>query len=110
LDGGTGKAAPPAKVGEALRITGDVEGPKLIKRVDPIYPEVARKSRVEGTVILEATTDIFGRVRDIKILRSIPLLDQAAHDAVKQWVYEPPIINGKPISVTFTVTVTFTLN
>jgi TonB family protein len=97
------------KDGEPLKLTGDVKGPKLIKQVDPVYPPVARQSQVEGTVILEVTTDIYGRVRDIKVLRSIPLLDQAAVDAVKQWVYEPPIINGKPISVTFTVTVTFTL-
>jgi len=108
LDGG--KSVPPAKDGEPLKITGDVKGPKLIKQVDPVYPPVARQSQVEGTVILEVTTDIYGRVRDIKVLRSIPLLDQAAVDAVKQWVYEPPIINGKPISVTFTVTVRFTLN
>ncbi len=107
LDGG--RPAPPSKEGEPLKITGDVKGPKLIKQVDPVYPPVARQSQVEGTVILEVTTDIYGRVRDIKILRSIPLLDQAALDAVRQWVYEPPIINGKPISVTFTVTVTFTL-
>lgn len=107
LDGG--KSAPPAKEGAPLKITGDVKGPKLIKQFDPIYPEAARKSQVEGTVILEVTTDIYGRVQDIRILRSIPLLDQAALDAVRQWVYEPPIINGKPISVTFTVTVNFTL-
>ena len=110
LDGG--KPAPPAKDGEplTLKISGGVKGPKLIKQVDPIYPEAARKSRVEGTVIMEVTTDIYGRVRDVKILRSIPLLDQAALDAVRQWVYEPPIINGQPISVTFTATVRFVLD
>jgi TonB family protein len=97
------------KEGAPLRLTGDVKGPKLLKQVDPIFPEVARQSRVEGTVILEVTTDIYGRVRDLKVLRSIPLLDQAAIDAVRQWVYEPPIINGKPISVTFAVSVVFTL-
>lgn len=109
LDGGAGKILPPAKDGEPLKLTGDVKGPKLVTQVDPIYPNAARKALVEGSVILEATTDIYGRVRDIKILRSIPLLDQAALDAVRQWVYEPPIINGKPISVTFTVAVTFVL-
>jgi TonB family protein len=99
----------PRKDGEPLRLTGDVKGPKLIKQVDPIYPEVAKQSRVEGTVIMEVTTDMYGRVRDLKVLRSIPLLDQAAIDAVRQWVYDPPIINGKPISVTFAVSVVFTL-
>jgi TonB family protein len=108
LDGGQGKPAP-RKDGEPLKITGDVKGPKLIKQVDPIYPDAAKKSGVEGVVILETTTDIYGRVRDIKVLRSIPLLDQAAIDAVRQWVYEPPLIDGKPISVTFTVMVSFKL-
>jgi len=60
-------------------------------------------------VIIEATTDMYGRVASVKILRSIPLLDQAAVDAVRQWVYEPMVINGKPRGVIFTVTVTFKL-
>jgi len=77
--------------------------------VEPLYPEIARQARVEGVVIVEATTDIHGRVQYVKILRSIPLLDQAAVDAVRQWVYEPMIINGRPRGVIFTVTVTFRL-
>ena len=92
-----------------VRATGDIKPPKLIKRVEPIYPEIARQSKVEGVVILEATTDIYGRVQETKILRSIPLLDQAAIDAVLQWVYEPFMIDGKPRGVIFTVTVVFML-
>jgi len=64
---------------------------------------------VEGVVIIEAQTDIYGRVQSVKVLRSIPLLDQAAIDAVRQWVYEPMVINGRPRGVIFTVTVTFKL-
>ena len=60
-------------------------------------------------VIVETTTDIYGRVKKVKILRSIPELDQAAMDAVKQWIYEPIIIDGKPRGVIFTVTITFKL-
>jgi len=81
----------------------------LIKKVEPLYPEIARQARVEGVVIIEATTDMYGRVASVKLLRSIPLLDQAAVDAVRQWVYEPMVINGKPRGVIFTVTVTFKL-
>ncbi len=92
-----------------VRATGDIKPPKLIRRIDPIYPEEARKERIEGVVILEATTDIYGRVQETKILRSIPELDQAAIDAVMQWVYEPFIIDGKPRGVIFTVTVRFML-
>jgi protein TonB len=77
--------------------------------VIPIYPEIARQARVEGIVILEATTDTYGRVKFVKVLRSIPLLDQSAIDAVRQWVYEPMIINGRPRGVIFVVTVTFRL-
>jgi TonB family protein len=98
------------KEGEPLRLSGKVPPPKLLKPVDPIYPEIARQTHVEGFVILEVTTDISGRVQNVKILRSIPLLDQAAIDAVRQWGYEPVIINDKPIPVTFTVTVRFKLD
>ena len=95
---------------EPLRITSGVEGPKALKKVDPVYPLKARQAHVQGVVILEATTDIYGRVQTIKVLRSIPLLDQAAIDAVRQWVYEPVVINGKPRELTFTVQVQFILD
>jgi TonB family protein len=91
----------------AVRAMGDIKPPKLIKIVEPVYPEIAKQAQVEGVVILEATTDIYGRVVNTKILRSIPLLDQAAIDAVEQWVYEPMIIDGGPRGVIFTVTCTF---
>jgi protein TonB len=92
-----------------VRAIGEIKPPRLLKRVDPLYPEIARQARVEGVVIVEATTDIYGRVLNVKVLRSIPLLDQAAIDAVRQWVYEPMIINGRPRGVIFTVTVRFQL-
>jgi protein TonB len=83
--------------------------PRLVKRVEPLYPEIARLSRVQGTVILEATTDIYGRVAAVKVLRSVPLLDAAAVDAVRQWIYEPLVVNGRPRGVVFTVTLRFEL-
>ena len=93
----------------AVRAAGDVKPPKLVRRIEPVYPEIARQARVEGVVILEATTDVYGRVTGVRVLRSIPLLDAAAVDAVRQWVYEPMVINGRPRPVTFTVTVRFVL-
>ena len=90
-----------------VKAVGDIISPKVIKKVKPVYPESAREAGIEGVVILEATTDEYGRVVDTKILRSIPELDQAAIDAVKQWVFEPMIIDGEPRSVVFTVTVKF---
>jgi len=92
-----------------VRAAGDIKPPKLVRRIEPDYPEIARQARVEGVVILEATTDVFGRVTGVRILRSLPLLDAAAVDAVRQWVYEPMVINGRPRPVTFTVTVRFVL-
>ncbi len=93
-----------------VRAAGEVKPPRLVRRVEPAYPEIARQARVEGVVILEATTDEYGRVRSIRVLRSIPLLDQAALDAVREWVYEPMVINGRPRAVVFTVTVRFKLD
>jgi len=82
---------------------------KIIKQVDPIYPEDAIKAKVEGIVIIQVTTDEQGKVIETKIFRSIPLLDEAALAAVKQWIYEPYIYAGKPRPAIFTVTVKFSL-
>ena len=92
-----------------IRLTGQYTPPKLIKRTKPKYPLRARQDQVEGVVIAEATTDIYGKVQDVKLLRSIPKLDNAAIEAIKQWKYEPMLINGRPRSVIFTVTVIFKL-
>jgi TonB family protein len=93
-----------------VRAIGELKPPKLLKQVPASYPEIARQARVDGIVILEATTDTLGRVSSVKILRSIPLLDQAAIEAVRQWIYEPMIINGRPRGIIFTVTVRFSLS
>jgi TonB family protein len=108
--GGEKIDVPGGVVAGVLRGGGKVKPPKAIKTVDPIYPEEARKAGVEGVVIMEATTDLYGRVAGIKVLRSIPALDQAAVDALKQWVYEPMVVDGKPREVTFTVTIRFNLD
>jgi len=100
----------PEEEASPVRAVGEIKPPKLIKKVEPVYPEIARQAQVEGVVILEATTDIYGRVKAVRVLRSIPLLDQAAVDAVRQWVYEPMIIDGEPRGVIFTVTVSFKLD
>ena len=71
---------------------------------------MAKQARVEGTVILEATISEQGRVTNVKVLRGIPLLDNSALDAVKQWRYSPTLLNGTPVPVIMTVTVNFKLN
>jgi TonB family protein len=104
-----GGAQPQAAAEKPVKVAGDIKPPTLIKKVAPVYPEEARKQGIEGLVILEATVDVNGKVKDVKVLRPVPALNQAAIDAVKQWVYEPTVINGKPVPVVFTVTVNFKL-
>jgi TonB family protein len=106
---GTGSAGPQSAADKPVKATGDIKPPKIIKMVQPVYPEEARKQGIEGMVILEATADANGKVQKVNVLRGVGGLNQAAMDAVKQWTYEPMIINGKPMPVVFTVTVRFTL-
>ena len=91
------------------RVGGPIRPPAKIKNVAPVYPEPARNARVQGVVILEITLDGTGHVSEAKILRSIPLLDQAALDAVRQWEYEPVLLNGAPVPIIMTATVNFSL-
>jgi len=93
-----------------VRAVGAIKPPRLLKKVNPVYPEAAKSAGVEGIVILEVETDEQGNVVRTALLRSVPLLDQAAIEAVKQWKYEPAIIDGKPTGIIFTVTVAFRLN
>ncbi len=93
----------------AARVGGGVRPPRKIKDAPPVYPVEAQAARVQGVVILEARVDETGNVSHTHVLRSIPLLDQAAVDSVKQWQYEPTLLNGVPIPVIMTVTVNFTL-
>jgi TonB family protein len=93
----------------AYRMGGALTPPKKIKDVPPVYPPIAQEARVQGVVIMEARVDEQGNVSDVRVLRSIPLLDQAAIDAVKQWQYTPTTLNGVAVPVIMTTTVNFTL-
>lgn len=94
----------------AIKVEDEIKPPRLIKKVEPVYPEQARQARVEGTVILGVRTDIQGRVSRVLLYSSKdPLLVKPAIDSVKQWVYEPLVIKGKPVEAVFTVHVTFKL-
>ena len=93
----------------AVVAIGEIKPPRLIKEVPPIYPKIARQAMVKGTVVLGVRLDSKGRVTEVKVLKSIPLLDGAAVDAVRQWVYEPFVLEGKPTPVVFSVNVIFEL-
>jgi protein TonB len=77
--------------------------------VNPVYPDEAQASRVQGAVIMEALIGVNGKVTDVRILRSVPLLDDAAVEAVRQWEYMPTLLNGVAVPVVMTVTVQFSL-
>jgi periplasmic protein TonB len=101
---------PPApKPQTPIYIGGQVRAPQKTHDVRPVYPPLALAARVQGIVIVEATIGADGRVVNARILRSVPLLDQAALDAVRQWEYVPTTLNGVPVPVIMSVTVTFQL-
>ena len=93
-----------------VRVGGVIGAPRKIYDVPPDYPLIAQQAAVEGTVILELLVDPNGLVADAKVIRSIPLLDQAALEAVRQWIYTPTLLNGVPTSIFYNVTVTFSLS
>ena len=91
-----------------IRIGGQIKAPTKTKDVKPVYPAIAQSARVSGAVTIEATIGSDGKVIDAKVVRSIPLLDQAALDAVLQWEYTPTLLNGVPVPVLVSVTINFT--
>ena len=101
---------PPPPSTEPMRVGGVIRTPQKTRHVAPAYPQMAILSRTEGVVIIEATIGADGSMLNAKILRSIPLLDQAALDAVQQWQFTPTLLNGVPVPVIMTVTVAFTLS
>lgn len=100
----------PRTLQDPIRPGGVIQAPRKIHHVAPEYPSIARSARVSGTVILEAVLAEDGTVQDVRVLRSIKLLDDAAIDAVRQWRFTPTLLNGQPQRVLMTVTVTFALN
>jgi protein TonB len=90
----------------------DVPGmkpPTVRRNVKPEHPLAAMKARVEGTVVLEALVDEQGRVADVRVMKSIPLLDEAALDAARQWQFTPTLMNGEPVPVLVQLEMNFTL-
>lgn len=103
---------PPAKpVGRTpIRVGGNIQEGKLIRRIEPVYPELAKRARVSGKVDLEIEVSEEGNVTKADVLRGHPLLAEAAANAVRQWKYSPTLLNGTPVSVKATVSVVFKLD
>jgi protein TonB len=101
-------AAARAKARRApVRVGGQIKPPIKVKDVKPVYPAIARSAGVAGAVTIEATIGEDGKVIDATVVRSIPLLDQAALDAVRQWEYTPTLLNGVPVPIVVNVTINF---
>jgi protein TonB len=92
-----------------IRVGGNVQAAKLIKKVDPAYPPLAKAAHIEGTVHLSVNIDPDGHVRGLETIDGHPLLIHAAREAVEKWEYQPTFLNGAPVTVITTVDVNFTL-
>ncbi|MDE3166896.1 MAG: energy transducer TonB, partial [Acidobacteriota bacterium] len=104
---------PPApKVVTPKRITigGNVQAAKLIRQPRPVYPPLAKQARISGTVRLAAIISKDGTIQDLKVISGHPLLIPSALEAVKQWVYQPTLLNGEPVEVSTQIDVNFTLS
>lgn len=99
-------APPPTR---RVVVGGDIRPPARSKYVAPRYPDIARANGVQGVVIIEAVIDAHGRVEQARVLRSHPLLDEAALAAVRLWEYTPTLLNDRPTAIVMTVTVQFSL-
>lgn len=92
-----------------LRIGGAITEPRRTKYVAPVYPSDAKDAHVEGSVIIEAVIATDGTVKGARVLRGVPMFNQAALDAVKQWAYDPTLLNGVPVEIAMTVVVNFVM-
>ena len=97
---------PPVQRGP-VQVGGQIQAPALVKRVEPIYPQIAQFAAIDGVVILDAVVDEHGRVQSVKVLRGHAVLAKAATDAVEQWVYEPLRLNGTATPFELTVSLWF---
>jgi protein TonB len=102
-------SAPAPQEKAPIRVGGNVRVPKLVNRVDPVYPEIAKAARTSALLILEAIVGEDGRVREVKVLRGHPLFDEAALAAIRQWRYQPLLLNGVPVPFVVSVTMQFNL-
>ena len=109
--GGVGGApAPPKPAQSRIRQGGNVTAAMLVNRVQPMYPPLARQTRISGTVRLHAIIGKDGAIQQLEVLSGHPLLQQSALDAVRQWRYRPTLLNGDPVEVDTTIDVIFSLN
>jgi protein TonB len=94
---------------EIIRVGGEVQAALLVREVEPVYPKLARQAHIAGTVVMNAIIGKDGSVQDLKLVSGNPLLVESAMEAVRQWVYKPTILNGKPVEVGTEIDIHFRL-
>jgi protein TonB len=107
--GGLGEDPPPPQAAEPVRLDFRREEARPVTRVEPVYPDLAAQAHVQGVVVLEVLVDIQGVPSTVNVLRSVPLLESAAIEAVRQWRWNPYKLLDKPVPFWVTVTVNFRL-
>jgi protein TonB len=93
-----------------VRVSGALQAARLIRRVEPVYPVLARQARISGTVELAGVIGTSGQIRELRVVSGPALLVQSALDAVRQWIYQPTLLGGKPVEVITTISVIFRLD
>jgi periplasmic protein TonB len=109
IGGAGGAPAPPKASLKRVTVGGNVQAARLINKVQPLYPPLARQTRISGTVKLHAIIGKDGTVQRLEVQSGHPLLVQAAQDAVRQWRYQPTLLNGDPVEVDTEIDVIFSL-
>jgi TonB family protein len=111
---GAAKGVPPSEPGgktTRVRVGGDLQAPKLVNKVQPVYPEQAKAAGSQGMVILRAVIGKDGTPLSLRVVNDQidPQLARAAIESVSKWRYTPTLLNGEPIEVDTTIQVNFTL-
>lgn len=104
------KEEPKAATPQRIKVGGNVQSAKLVRQPRPVYPPLAKQARISGVVKLSAVIGKDGTIRELQTMSGHPLLVPAALDAVKQWVYQPTLLNGEPVEVQTQIDVNFTLS
>jgi protein TonB len=102
--------APKPVVPQRIRVGGNVQSAKIIRQPKPIYPPLAKQARIQGVVKFTAIIARDGTIQSLQLISGHPLLAPAAMEAVKQWVYQPTLLNGEPVEVVTQIDVNFTLS
>jgi protein TonB len=103
------KEAPKPVTPKQIRVGGNVQSAKLVRQPKPVYPPLARQARIQGVVRFTAIIGKDGTIQNLQLISGHPLLVQSAQEAVRQWVYQPTLLNNEPVEVITQIDVNFTL-